>query len=59
MGLDGEEIEKCMKYKEIGTFYEKELPKTNQTEFRVEEVIRKKVIDSAWNGKVVIILSTV
>ena len=47
MGLDGEEIEKCMKYKEIGTFYEKELPKTNQTEFRVEEVIRKKVIDSA------------
>ena len=26
----------------IGTFYEKELQKTNQQEFRIEKVIRKK-----------------
>ena len=32
--LNGEEI--------IGTFYEKELQKTNQQEFRVEKVIKKK-----------------
>ena len=33
--LNGEEI--------IGTFYEKELEKTNQHEFRIEKVINKKV----------------
>ena len=32
--LSGEEI--------IGTFYEKELQKINQQEFRIEKVIRKK-----------------
>ena len=32
--LNGEEI--------IGTFYEKELQKTNQQEFRTEKVIKKK-----------------
>ena len=32
--LNGEEI--------IGTFYEKELQKTNQKEFRIEKVIKKK-----------------
>ena len=32
--LDGEEI--------IGTFYEKELQKTNQEKFRIEKVIKKK-----------------
>ena len=32
--LNGEEIE--------GTFYEKELQKTNQEEFRVEKVIKRK-----------------
>ena len=32
--LNGEEI--------IGTFYEKELQKTNRTKFRVEKVIRRK-----------------
>ena len=32
--LTGEEI--------IGTFYEKELQKTNQKEFRVEKVIKRK-----------------
>ena len=35
--LHGEEI--------IGTFYEKELQKTNQKEFRIEKVLRKKVIN--------------
>ena len=32
--LNGEEV--------IGTFYEKELQKTNQEEFRIEKVIKKK-----------------
>ena len=32
--LSGEEI--------IGTFYEKELQKTNQKEFRIEKIIKKK-----------------
>ena len=32
--MNGEEI--------IGSFYEKELQKTNQKEFRVEKVIKKK-----------------
>ena len=34
--LNGDEV--------IGTFYEKELQKTNQEEFRIEKVIRKKAI---------------
>ena len=33
--LNGKEI--------IGTFYEKELQKTSQQEFRIEKVIKKKV----------------
>ena len=32
--LNGEEI--------VGTFYEKELQRTNQTKFTVEELIKKK-----------------
>ena len=32
--LNGEEI--------IGTFYEKELQKTNQKEFRIQKVLKKK-----------------
>ena len=32
--LNGEEI--------VGNFYQKELQKTNQTEFRVEKVIKRK-----------------
>ena len=32
--LNGEEI--------IGTFYEKELQKTNQKEFRIEKVLKRK-----------------
>ena len=35
--FNGEEI--------IGTFYEKELQKTNQQEFRIEKVPKKKVIN--------------
>ena len=35
----------------IGTFYEKELRKTNQQEFRREKVIKKK----GHNGKVMIV----
>ena len=34
-GLNGEEI--------IGTFYENELQKTDQKEFRIEKVLKKKV----------------
>ena len=44
--LNGEEI--------IRTFYEKELQKTNQQEFRIEKVIKKRVISYMSNGKVMI-----
>ena len=42
--LNGEEI--------IGTFYEKELQKTNQKEFRIEKVIKKKgnKLYDKWKG---------
>ena len=42
--LNGEEI--------IGTFYEKELQKTNQEEFRIEKVIRRKgdKLHVKWKG---------
>ena len=40
--LNGEET--------AGTFYEKELQKTNQKEFRVEKVIKRKGYDSSVNG---------
>ena len=42
--LNGEEIN--------GTFYEKELQKTNQEEFRIEKVIKRKVdeIYVKWKG---------
>ena len=42
--LNGEEI--------IGTFYEKELQKTNQEEFRTEKVIKRKgnKIYVKWKG---------
>ena len=49
--LNGEEIK--------ASFYEKELQKTDQEEFRIEKVIKKKVIDYMSNGKVKIILLTV
>ena len=44
--LNGEEI--------MGTFYEKELQKTNQEEFRIEKVI-KRIGDEMLNGKDMII----
>ena len=42
--LNGEEI--------IGTFYEKELQKTNQKEFRIEKVIKRKgdKLYDKWKG---------
>ena len=42
--LIGEEV--------VGTFYEKELPKTNQEEFRAEKLIERKVdkIYVKWKG---------
>ena len=42
--LNGEEI--------IGSFYEKELEKTNQKEFRIEKVIKRKgnKLNVKWNG---------
>ena len=40
--LNGEET--------VGTFYEKELQKTNQKEFRIEKVIKKKVVNYMLNG---------
>ena len=40
----------------IGTFYEKELQKTNQKQFRTEKVIkREKVMNDMSNGKVMVI----
>ena len=44
--LNGEEI--------VGTFYKKELQKTNQTEFRIEKWLREKVINYMSNGKFMI-----
>ena len=48
--LKGEEI--------VGKFYEKDLQKTNQKEFRVEKV-KKKVINYMLNGKATTVLLTV
>ena len=52
-------IKKVNGDKVVGTFCEKELQKTNQTEFRVEKVIKRNEISCMSNGKDVIILSTV
>ena len=41
--LNGEEI--------TGSFYEKELQKTNQKEFRIEKILKKRVINCMSNGK--------
>ena len=46
--LNGEEI--------IGSFYEKELQKNNQKEFRIEKVIKGKEINCMSNGRAIIIL---
>ena len=45
--LNGEEI--------IGTFYENELQKTKQNEFRIEKVIKRKGDKLYENGRVMII----
>ena len=39
----------------IGTFYEKELQKIDQEEFRIEKVIRKKLINYMSNGNDMIV----
>ena len=39
----------------VGSFYEKELQKSNQGEFRIEKVIKRKVINYTSKGKVMII----
>ena len=39
-----------------GSFYEKELQKTGQKEFRIETVIKKRVMNYLFNGKVMIIV---
>ena len=49
--LKGEEI--------VGKFYEKDLQKTNQKEFRVEKVIKKKGDKFMLNGKTTIVLLTI
>ena len=41
--LNGEEI--------VETFYEKELQKTNQKDFRIKKVIKKKYENYMLNGK--------
>ena len=40
----------------VGSFYEKELQKTNQKEFRIEKVIKRKGNKFMSNGKDIIIL---
>ena len=40
----------------MGSFYEKELQKTNQKEFRIEKVITRKENNCMSNGKDIIIL---
>ena len=45
--MNGEEI--------TGSFYEKELQKTGQKEFRIEKILKKKVINYMLNGKDMII----
>ena len=42
----------------VCSFYEKELQKTNQKEFRIEKVIKKKGENCMSNGKDIIILLT-
>ena len=42
----------------IGTFYEKELQKTNQNEFRVEKEIQRKDDKTMLNGKAMILSKT-
>ena len=45
-------IEDLNSEENIGTFYEKQLQKTNQKVFTIEKIIQKKVINymSIWKG---------
>ena len=45
-------IEDLNSKENIGTFYEKQLQKTNQKVFTIEKIIQKKVINymSIWKG---------
>ena len=43
--INGEEI--------VGTFYENELQKTNQKEFRIEKVINKKCDKLYWKDSII------
>ena len=45
--------------KTVATFYGKELQKRNQKEFKVEKVIKRKVINCMSSGKATIIILTV
>ena len=45
--LNGKEI--------MEKFYEKDLQKTNQKEFRIKKVLKKKAISYMSNGKIIII----
>ena len=45
--VNGEEI--------VGTFYEKELQKVNQAEFRIEKEIKKKMMHYILKGKAMIV----
>ena len=47
--LNGEKV--------ISTFYEKELEKTSQQEFSIQNYARKKAINYMSNGKVMIVYS--
>ena len=46
--LNGEPID--------GTFYEKELQKTNQGEFRIEKVLKEEAINCISNGNDTIVI---
>ena len=39
----------------LGMFYKKWLQKENQTQFRIEKVVKRKGINNVSNGKVMII----
>ena len=43
----------------MGSFYEKELQKTNQKEFRIEKVIKRKGIKLyvKWKGYIILLIA--
>ena len=48
-------VKNTMQWTFVGTFYEKELQKTSQKEFRIEKVIKKNVINYMLNRQDTII----